>query len=79
MGFCCIYAIIRAVRGRSSPQVAKRLGLHPRAIQYWRYKVRDGEVKCNKVKCGCAMVEFEGEIPRVDLSRLREGTKYPFV
>lgn len=78
MGFCCPYAFFRAVRGRSHPQVAKRLGVSRETIKYWRRKVRRHITVCKGVD-KCAFQRFGGEIPRLDLLSLRERITDPFI
>lgn len=80
MGFCCPYAFIRAVRGRSHPQVASRLGVSPETIKYWRKKVRRYATSClHPDQKRCAYSRFKREIPRIELLSLREGVSDPFV
>lgn len=78
MGFCCPYAFFRAVRGRSHPMVANRLGISRETVKYWRRKVRQGRTICECTK-HCAKARFDGEVPRIDLLSLREGVSDPFV
>jgi hypothetical protein len=77
MGFCCTYAFIRAVRGRSHGTVSRKIGLSPTTIRLYRYDVRDGRCVCPQLK-NCALKAYE-EIPRVDLNSLGKGGSDPFV
>lgn len=77
MGFCCPYAFFRAVRGRSHQQVSDRIGSGRGTLYYWRRMIKDGRCKCTGAD-SCALKRF-GEIPRVELPRLREGLSDPFV
>lgn len=77
MGFCCIFAFVRSVRGNSHPRVAARLGVDRWTVYYWRRKVKERTCRCD-YSGKCALKRF-GEIPRVTLTSLREGCRDPFV
>jgi len=78
MGFCCPFAFFRAVRGRSHGKVADRLGVSRQAIYYRRRQVKEHECVCED-RANCASRRFNGEIPRLPLTQIREGTSDPFV
>lgn len=78
MHFCCMWAFIKSVRGRTHPMVADRMGVHEETIDYWRKKVRRGTCECTNAE-GCAKKRFGLPIPRVDLSVLKSGVRDPFI
>lgn len=78
MGFCCDFAFWRAVRGRSHQKVADRLGVSRNTVRYHRGKIRRKQTDCKECE-NCAYARFKGDLPRVELSSLREGVSDPFV
>lgn len=76
-GFCCLYALIRAYRRYSKHAIANRLGVTPQTVAKWRARVRDSACRCERTKP--CIERALGEIPTLDLSRLREGVRDPFV
>lgn len=78
MGFCCMWAFIKSVRGRTHPMVGARLGVHEETIDYWRKRVRRGTCLCTNAE-GCAKKRFGVPLPRVELTSLKPGARDPFV
>lgn len=72
-GFCCVYALIRALRGRSHDQLAASLNLHRNTIRVWRKRVKLKECECSRYET-CAKRKWFGEVPRVELENLHPGT-----
>lgn len=80
LGFCCIFAFIRSVRGRSHDRVAEATGLHRNTIRAWRRRVKLRECRCEGRET-CAKKQWHGtyrdEVPRIELRVLGNG-KDPF-
>ena len=52
-GFCCPWAILTARKRWYTSNIAQDAEMNPRAIRFWKAKLRKGLLKCENCPKGC--------------------------